>query len=87
MVRLHGSGGQSPPEAVLEGAPGGCSVDGSTTVCTLSDSRSGHFEFDIQPTGYEKVHVSETVAEMETHGSCCSCGYMPRAVDVQLKPQ
>ncbi|WP_224240280.1 hypothetical protein [Hyalangium gracile] len=86
-VRLLVPGGAAAPEAVLEGVQGGCFQDEGLTVCNVTERRAGTFEFDIQATGYQKVHVREKVDEEERSGRCCVCGYKSRVVDVVLTPQ
>ena len=88
-VRLQAPAGKLPPEAALEGISGTCGVDpqANRTVCTLNENHAGTFEFDIQAAGYQKVHVSQTVAADESTQGCCLCGYVGRVVDVQLTPQ
>jgi hypothetical protein len=86
VVRLHFPQGQPRSEAVLEGLQGSCEGDGDLTVCSISANRAGTFEFDVQATGYQKVHLRKTVPE--TAGEqCCSCGYVAQVVDVHLTPE
>ena len=51
-LRLQVPAGQPPPEAVLQGIAGSCSVDPQNgTVCSIADNHAGTFEFDVQATG------------------------------------
>jgi hypothetical protein len=85
-LRVSGAPGQAVPEVVMGSGQGACSKDGGLTVCNPAQGGAGLYELDLQAPGYRPVHLVERVNAVERTG-CCSCGYEPRTVNVQLVPE
>jgi hypothetical protein len=86
-LRLTGpSGGPVSEVTVSEGASAQCQAAEQVTLCTISPSRAGEYQFVVSAPGHKPQTVSTSVAPSSGTG-CCSCGYEPRTLDVQLQAQ
>ncbi|QRN93754.1 hypothetical protein JRI60_31875 [Archangium violaceum] len=82
-LRVSGAPGRPAPDVVMGGGQGECAKNTSFAVCSSAQNGAGRYEVELQAPGYRPVHVVEQVNAVERTG-CCSCGYEPRTVDVQL---
>ncbi len=65
---------------------GRCEENAGATTCYVDEFGAGTFLFVAGATGYQGLNVEETVLADED-GGCCSCGYIPRTLEVRLLPQ
>ncbi|WNG51505.1 hypothetical protein F0U60_50775 [Archangium minus] len=87
-LSVRSPAGQPLPDIIVTGVENpSCNRLGPEAISCFIGTGPGQYVLDIQAEGFEPVHLEVNVFKRErTTCDCCSPGYTPQSLGIQLEP-